>query len=55
MKKRIIKLIIESKDKYWDVSGNTYTEMDEKDSNLNRELDEQLADDIIALFDESKD
>jgi len=50
MKKKIMDLIDQSNSDYWDESETTYTELSEKDMELNKKSHEKLADDIINLF-----
>ena len=52
LKLKIEKLIDESNIKYWDESGCEHTESSEKDKALNIKLSDQLADDIVKLFEQ---
>lgn len=52
LKKKIIGITNESSFEFWDKAEMKYTEMSDKDSKLMDELDGQMADNIIKLFED---
>lgn len=53
MKEKILELISESNNSYWDKSEGDYSDFSDKDKELVRKVDEKLANDIIKLFEDN--